>query len=382
MAGVVLYWSLGGSWARKLALLVAIPLVAGLNVAYMSAIPAFFLIEDDTAPETRTWTEHCFVERTELRAVRTSTGPVGAHAAWVVQTPAGRDALLRLPDCSITPAVLPVAGKSPEGFLDFFLGFPFATPDGVAIIEQTDRRSSVRIWWRLASPSGPLHPLLTSSERVTSSPVLSPDGTTIAYLETLPVGPPVTYRALVRKATETSTVPEVDIDLAAFGRASWEIVDVDPPAREVLLWRDDRPVAISFDGRLRSLPFEPGGLRAQSTTYRRVAGGWIAWDAYRDEGPYQIAWSIAGKPGRHRTNAGRSVTSAAVDPTGRFVAISETTALSVGSARDVVYVLSADTGVDAFRTYLPRYTRSQVRFFEDGLFGYSDLTGTHILKID
>src|SRR5688572_23876534 len=44
LAGIVLYWSLGGGWVRKIAWLGVIPLTAALNVAYMSTIPAFFLI--------------------------------------------------------------------------------------------------------------------------------------------------------------------------------------------------------------------------------------------------------------------------------------------------------------------------------------------------
>ena len=107
----------------------------------------------------------------------------------------------------------------------------------------------------------------------------------------------------------------------------------------------------------------------------------MARDAYREDGSYQIGWSLSGGSGRHRTNTGRSVTSAAVDPTGRLIAISETTTLSIGHARDVVYVLRTDTGADVFRTYLPRYTRSQVVFFEGGLFGYSNREGTRILKV-
>jgi len=37
LAGVVLYWSLGGGWVRKMAWLEVIPLAAALNVAYLSA---------------------------------------------------------------------------------------------------------------------------------------------------------------------------------------------------------------------------------------------------------------------------------------------------------------------------------------------------------
>jgi hypothetical protein len=31
--------------------------------------------------------------------------------------------------------------------------------------------------------------------------------------------------------------------------------------------------------------------------------------------------------------------------------------------------------------YSPRYTRSQVAFFEGGLFGYSNLEGTRVLEV-
>jgi hypothetical protein len=44
-------------------------------------------------------------------------------------------------------------------------------------------------------------------------------------------------------------------------------------------------------------------------------------------------------------------------------------------------VLRTDDGAAAFRRYLPRYSRSQVVFFDGGFLGYSDLEGTHILKI-
>ena len=38
-AGLALYWSLGGSWFRKIIWLGIIPLTMALNVAYLSAIP-------------------------------------------------------------------------------------------------------------------------------------------------------------------------------------------------------------------------------------------------------------------------------------------------------------------------------------------------------
>src|SRR5690349_21096096 len=69
-AALALYWSLGGGWARKIIWLGIVPLGIALNVAYLSAIPAFFLIEADTAPEMNSWAEHCFVRAVGLRAIR------------------------------------------------------------------------------------------------------------------------------------------------------------------------------------------------------------------------------------------------------------------------------------------------------------------------
>jgi hypothetical protein len=384
LAGVVLYWSLGGGWARKIALLGVIPLAAALNVAYLSAIPAVFLIEADTAAELNAWTEHCFVRGAELRHIQTSVTQASPapRAWWAALPPDGRGTLLRVPDCSLTDAVLPKAGESPEGYLDFFTEFQFTSPEGAAIIEQRDRRTSVRTWLMLVNPGAPLQPLAVSSDRYQSSPVLSRRGDAVAYLETVVgSGPPVRHRVQVRKATPESTAPELEVDLGSLGPASYVLMDVDTRTREILVWRDDRPLVVGFDGQSRPVPFEPGEIHAQYSTYLRLGQGWVAWDAYREAGSYQIGWSLPGGSGRHRTNTGRSVTSAAVDPAGRLIAISETTTLSIGDARDVVYVLRTDTGREVFRTYLPRYTRSQVVFFEGGLFGYSNLEGTRILKV-
>ena len=331
-----------------------------------------------------TWAEHCFVRAVALRPVRSSAVQAGqgARAWWAARSPDGRDTLLRVPECLTTDAVLPVAGKSPEGHLDFFISLQFASPDGVAIVEQMDRLSTRRTWWTLTHPVAPLRRLAESSDTVQTPPIISRRGDAVAYMTTVPgSGPPVLSQVLVRKATPGSVVVETDIDLAPLGPASYVLLDVDAEAREVLLWRDERPLIVSFDGQTRPVSFEPDDIHAQSSTYILVGDGWVAWDAYKEDGPYQIGWSLGGRSGRHRTNAGRSVTSAAVDPTGSYIAISETTTLSIGNARDVVYVLRTEDGADVFRRYLPRYSRSHVVFFDGGFLGYSDLEGTRILKI-
>ena len=383
-AGLAIYWSLGGGWPRKIIWLGIVPLTIALNVAYLSALPAFFLIEADTAPEVSSWAEHCFVRGVSLRPIRSAaveTGQ-GARTWWVARSPDGRDALLRVPECLTTDAVLPAAGKSAEGYLDFFTSVQFACSDGAAVVEQADRRTSQRTWWILPDPTAPLQRLGESSATFAYPPILSRRGDAAAYVTTVVgSGPPVLNHVVVRKVAAGAPPSETDIDLAPFGPATYVLLAVDTEAREVLLWRNDRPFIVSFDGQTRPVSFEPGDIRAQSSTYIRVGDGWVAWDAYKDDGPYQIGWSLGGRSGRHLTNRGRAVTSAAVDATGAYIAISETTTLSIGKASDVVYVLRTDNGTDVFRRFLPRYSRSEVVFFDGGFFGYSDLEGTHILKI-
>jgi hypothetical protein len=89
----------------------------------------------------------------------------------------------------------------------------------------------------------------------------------------------VLNRVQVRKATPESTAPEVEVDLAPLGPASYVLMAVDTQTREILVWRDDRPLVVGFDGQSRPVPFEPGEIRAQYSTYLRLGQGWVAWDA-------------------------------------------------------------------------------------------------------
>ena len=123
------------------------------------------------------------------------------------------------------------------------------------------------------------------------------------------------------------------------------------------------------------------GVRAQASTYERYGNGWLAWDAYKEEGAYEVAWSLPSGSGQHRLAKGRSITAAAIDPTGTLIAVSATTTLSIGSAADLVFILRARDGTDVFRAHLSRYSRSPVVFFEGGLFAYSDDGGVHVLKM-
>jgi hypothetical protein len=328
------------------------------------------------------WNEHCFVPAVSLMAVRTPVNqPNNPVREWWVHRPDGSYALLRLPDCASVNAGLPSPTVEPGGRVDFMLGFQFAVPGGAATLERLVPRTSERSWWLLTGPGAPLT-LIEPPELAEGAPILSDAADAVAWIRRVADStPPVLERVTVRALAPSARLDTIDIELAPFGPASYTLLGIDTVAREAILWRNDQPFVVGFDGERRESSFAPGAIRPQASTYLRHGSGWVAWDAYRDEGPYWLSWSLAAGSGMRRTNNGRSITAAAVDSQGRLTAISETTTLSIGSARDVVYVIRTSDGADVFRVYLPRYARSQVVFFDGGFFGYSDLAGTHVMAI-
>ncbi len=88
----------------------------------------------------------------------------------------------------------------------------------------------------------------------------------------------------------------------------------------------------------------PKRVEASGTSFLRAGNGWVAWDSYRDRGPYRVEWSLAGGSGYHEILKGRHVTSLAVDPEERFVALSISTALNIGAFGDKVYVIRTEDG--------------------------------------
>src|SRR5215813_3259405 len=124
-------------------------------------------------------------------------------------------------------------------------------------------------------------------------------------------------------------------------------------AGEVLLSRNDEFIVLGLNGDVRSRISKPGEVAAQPSTLRRFGDGWVAWDAYRDEGRYQIAWSLPSGKGAHHVLKGRSINSAAVSPAGDLIAISVATSLNIGNIQDSIYVLRASDGKEVFRRYLP-----------------------------
>jgi hypothetical protein len=354
-------------------------IVFTLPSIYLVVIPVRFLIEPDVAPERQAWTERCVVRDTSLMTIRTPVTVTAPHAWWAQRSTAAY-ALVRGAECDAIDVRLPRPAARPGGGVDFMLSPSFATPRGGTMFERFETASGARSWWRLSPDGARLDPLPVDGQALQA--VLSNDGGAVGWLEPVrEADAPAAYRLRVRTASGTVNDDErvVPVPFAAIMLAP---VELDTRTRLATLWSDDRTVTVGFDGAVvHQSPRLAGIVRAQPETYERSGDGWLAWDAYREEGRYRIAWSLASGSRHFDERKGRSITSAALDPSGRYVAVSATTTLSIGNVRDTVYVLRTDTGEEVFRRYLPTYTRTAVAFLEGGLFAYSDAAGTHILTV-
>ncbi|HXH84395.1 MAG TPA: hypothetical protein VNN07_15935, partial [Candidatus Tectomicrobia bacterium] len=175
---------------------------------------------------------------------------------------------------------------------------------------------------------------------------------------------------------------EIVVDLARAGPGHVVVLDVDMQAREALVAVDERRfVSMGFDGGVRWGPVRPEGVEPIHATFRRVGDGWVAWDGYRESGPYVVAWTLPAGRGTHRVPRGRGITDIAVHPDGRLLALSLTTSLSIGDVQDAVYVLRAAAGGEVFRRFLPRYARSAVAFPAPDLFAYTEWDGTRFATV-
>jgi hypothetical protein len=223
-----------------------------------------------------------------------------------------------------------------------------------------------------------------------SAPILSEDGEWVAWKQYDPAAstPPLPEQIVLRSLDGTR---ERVVPLSPPRRAEVELLGADVNADRLTLFeheyatRGNSLVALDLTGASRSVLAAPGGVAAQSTTLLRVDEGWVAWDAYREEGRYRLHWRTAKGTGGHEVPLGRSITAADTDPSGSYVAISTTTALNIGHIRDSVFVLRTSDGVEVFRRYLPTYTRSRVAFLGDSRLAFDDREGEHfgvrVLKI-
>jgi len=368
---LLLYWFLGRpGWLRGLCVAAPVlPAIVALNYAYMVAIPARFLIEHDTAPEQTSWKGECTARDMWIPQIAASIFVEAAASIWVVETqPPSRYGLLDPARCTVRWLELTHSG---------FGSITFVAATRALYMTMTPSTARQQ-WLVFDAGSGARWPLAVDEGRF---PILSTDGSFVAWLR--PVAgstPPIQLEAMVRAVEGGS---EQVVDLTAIGPAAQQLVQVDMDAGELVVARGLKTLLVlGLDGRIhRTLPTPPD-VEPQPQTFRFVADGWVIWDAYRENEPYRVAWSLPAGSGIRRVPKGSSITSLAPSPDGRLIALSTTSTLSIGSTPDAVVVIRASDGSEAFRRYFPKYTRATVTFAGVDRFVYTDLAGLNVLRVE
>jgi hypothetical protein len=376
----LLWWMLGLARAMRFALLLALVPVAVVAIEwlYLIAIPSYFLIDREVAPERAPLAEDCFLPDRALAPVRTPPDVPLERAGRTWFTTPNAGALGILDSCDDAPRPLADLPGS-------FATTPFVLADGQALFATWDAKEGRTSWWRLGAadrrPRALENPPSEPDRLHGAFPILSNDGSAIAWKEYVAgvTRTPLPERIIVRRLD--GAAPDETVPLPPPGPTAVELLGVDTVERTVLLFEHDYAsraaavVTIGFDGATRRRSAVSPRIAAQSSTIVVVGDGWVAWDAYRDAGRYRIAWSLGDRRGEVEVPLGRGITAVDVDATGSYVAVSTTTSLNIGRIRDAVYVLSTRDGEEVFRRYLPTYTRSRVAFLAAGRLAYDDKSG-------
>jgi hypothetical protein len=360
---------------RFVVLVASLPIsFAWLHWACLLAIPRYFLVEADVSPERSEWPVECFLPDASLARVRTPPGLSleRARRAWV--TAADQRSYALLASCH---RVLPVFSRDAGPTY----ALPFVLADGHALFATWDKQAARARWWVFPGAAGAASPLEPPPDSGRGIPILSHDGEWTAWIEQAPAvrDTPRPERVRIRSVHDTR---EQVVPLPPPPGPSFVLLGVDVAAGSLTLFEYDtralRAALVVFDlGGARVARIEaPPTVAPQSTTMLCAGDGCAAWDAYRDEGRYRLAWALGRGTGSHEVALGRGITSVDLDPSGSYVALSTTTNLSIGRIRDSVYVLRVRDGVEVFRRYLPTYSRSQVAFLGAGRFAYDDWDGS------
>ncbi len=345
-----------------------------VNFAYLYAIPSYFLIERDTTPDNSAWREECTVEGFSLDPVRQgiSRGLERRGEAWMRQDNGAQYGILRVPECAVEPVAIPELPIAP--------GLQQALPDGSVVYVTMERGVEGQQYWLLRRGSKEPSRLDVPDGQTDGAPLVSEDGSWVARVTRSP------DRESSLRIEPLGSGQPIVFSHPLLQRTTLVLVELDMNRREVIVNRDLSAFArLGLDGTVGWGPLRPGAIAAQSDTFRYLDGQWVAWDAYVENTRYRLGWSTQKGEGQYETPKGRSITSAAMDARGRYVAASTTTSLSIGAIKDTVLALRTSDGSEVFRKTLSTYARSQVAFIGDAYFAYSDVEGTrsrtHVLRM-
>lgn len=383
-AGALLYRHfLHPRWASRLGLVAVVPLFGiAVNWVHLTAIPTFFLVDPERAVEVATWPTECTAADVSLAQVVKS--PVSlvlekAGEAWVVG-PGARYGLLTMPGCLVREMDEALRGANFAGPDSTYLDFAIA--GGGALFSRTERGTQQARRWFIAGVGQAPLPIEdpTGHSENDKRPILSNDGEWIAWgvRRQQPDGK-VLFGILARRLRDGHEVYRPSSSIPGSGLS--EILELTPGASELTVETyDDSYVAVDASGEVHWGPIRVPYASTQS--FRRVGDGWVAWgNDYVGNTAATVGWSLPGGEGTHRVPKGRGIDSAAIDPSGRFIAVAVSRSVSLGDVKDSVYVLRTSDGSEVFRRFLPRYSRAQVAFLGVRHLAYSENGRTHVLRV-
>lgn len=379
-AALLFFWIFRGQDVRRwFAVVAAVPVFGwSLNWAYMLALPAYFLIAPETAPERADWEIACTVENAYLAPERSGVQLELAQAreAWLERLPERRFAILTMPGCRVRDLEMTSPGAGG--------GIDYVAPGGAVLYRTWDKQSGKQSHWFLGREGGAPQALDPPDEKYWL-PVLSSDGAAVAWLKSAQAsdGRGLVHVAWIR---DLASGEERSIRLGAVASGTPRLIAFDAAKGEFVLAIDsERMLGLGLAGQVLWGPVRETGIASLGDNFRRHAKGWLAWNGPGHEGPYGVAWSLLLGKGRHDVPKGRAITDVALDPWSRYIAVSVSPALSIGSVRDSVYVIRVHDGAEVYRRYLNPYARTRVAFLGPhflALTRYAEVGGALVSRIE
>jgi outer membrane protein OmpA-like peptidoglycan-associated protein len=334
--------------------LALLALTVVLNITLLWLLPVRYLIEEDRALASNNLSETCLARDVELLPTSSSLFPAaGATHLVVRRNDDQRFASLAIHGCEVrvldVPATASLAAASPRALLWTAAPVSGARPPAW-FVNDADGTT-----WRIDGAAVPDK----------TYPQVLDDGT-VAWIEgrnpvRLTVSAPQRLRSI-----DLSGVPAGSLGPVRGASADGPFV-LSVIARGAPRW-----LTVDGAGRVGSGIEAPEMLAPFGHELRPIPDGWIAWDTYRENGRYTIAWMRDGRLVQRQLPRGLAFTSVAVDARGEHVAVSATSGLSIGSQRDEVWIARTADGAELFRRYAPKYSRATVAFPGAGLFAVGD----------
>ena len=346
-------------WLSGIAVILAAPVLFGvIQFAYFLAIPIVFLIEAENAVEQGQWAVACTVDEGSMSLQRrTALGTLEqAGEAWVRLGKDRRQARLTMPGCRIDTGRLQDSNAQIDR----------ASPSGGLLYRSLVRSSGKYEHWYVPPGGGAEIALQAPEDEKYWAPTLSSDGRWVAWLR---------YIRDDRKATKEVRITRLE---PAAGKskeivanlplpASFRLQTFDAESGTFIVVRNSREVfGLGMDGQSVWGPVTFPGFDHLWDNFRLVGDGWVAWDSYRENERYRVAWSLPQGTGRIEIPRGRGINDVSVQPAGGLIAVGLSGNLRIGTVKDSVFVLRTDTGKEVYRRFMPSYSRPHLAFLGRG----------------